>query len=95
LALKAEVTGTCGKTSEIENVASAPRKSELGHRTAAIPMLCTNVELGMPEIAIGEGLARQLHISGNFTFGRVFLAWRHGDSSYKPGGKVIGAVPVS
>jgi hypothetical protein len=22
----------------------------------------------MPEIAIGEGLARQLHISGNFTF---------------------------
>jgi hypothetical protein len=26
---------------------------------------------------------------------RAFLAWRHGDSRYKPGGKVIGAVPVS
>jgi hypothetical protein len=26
------------------------------------------VELRAPEIAIGEGLARQLHISGNFTF---------------------------
>ncbi len=29
------------------------------------------------------------------TFCRAFLAWRHGDSRYKPGGKVIGAVPVS
>ena len=27
-----------------------------------------NVELRAPEIAIGEGLARQLHISGNLTF---------------------------
>jgi hypothetical protein len=27
-----------------------------------------NVELNEPETAIGEGLANQLHISGNFTF---------------------------
>jgi len=45
-----------------------PRKSGLGHRLAAVPMLCINVELGIPETAIGEGLANQLHISGNFTF---------------------------
>ena len=35
---------------------------------AAVPMLRINVELGIPETAIGEGLANQLHISGNFTF---------------------------
>ena len=62
---------------------------------AAVPMLRINVELGIPETAISEGLANQLHISGNFTFCRVFLARRHGDSRCKPGGKVIGAVPVS
>jgi len=35
---------------------------------AAIPMLCRNVKLRMPETATDEGLANQLHISGNFTF---------------------------
>jgi len=35
---------------------------------AAIPMLCRNVKLRMPENATDEGLANQLHISGNFTF---------------------------
>jgi hypothetical protein len=29
------------------------------------------------------------------TFFRVFLAWRHGDTRYKPRGEVIRAVPVS
>ena len=45
-----------------------PRKSGLGHRMAAIPMLCRNVKLRMSETATDEGLANQLHISGNFTF---------------------------
>jgi hypothetical protein len=35
---------------------------------AAVPMLRINVELGIPKTAIGESLANQLHISGNFTF---------------------------
>ena len=35
---------------------------------AAIPMLCRNVKLRMSETATDEGLANQLHISGNFTF---------------------------
>ena len=35
---------------------------------AACPMLPINVELESAETAIGKGLARQLHISGNFTF---------------------------
>ena len=45
-----------------------PRKSGLSHRMAAVPMLRINVELGIPKTAIGESLANQLHISGNFTF---------------------------
>jgi len=35
---------------------------------AASPMLPINVKLGMPEPAIGKGLAFKLHISDNFTF---------------------------
>ena len=62
---------------------------------AAVLILRRNVKLEIPETAICWALASQLHIPSNFTFCRVFLAWRHGDSRYKPGGKVIGAVPVS
>jgi hypothetical protein len=62
---------------------------------AAVLMLRRNVKLEIPETAICVALARQLHIPNNFTFCRAFLAWRHGDSRYKPEGKVIGAVPVS
>jgi len=54
---------------EIENVASVPRRSGLGHRMAAVPMLLRNVKLEMPETVICGALACQLHIPNNFTFG--------------------------
>ena len=44
------------------------------------------------QILLGDFHIAQMFCS---TFCRAFLAWRHGDSRYKPGGKVIGAVPVS
>jgi len=37
-------------------------------RLVGVPLSPKNVELNEPETAIGESLANQLHISGNFTF---------------------------
>ena len=62
---------------------------------AAVPTLHINVKFGAQKVATGGTLTCQLHITDSFTLCRAFLAWRHGDSRYKPGGKVIGAVPVS
>jgi hypothetical protein len=53
----------------LENVALVPRKNGIGHPMAAVLMLRRNVELEIPETAIGGALARQLHIPNNFTFG--------------------------
>jgi hypothetical protein len=60
---------TCNKPGEIEIAASVPRKSGIGHPMAAVPMLRRNVKLEIPETAICEALACQLHIPNNFTFG--------------------------
>ena len=44
---------------------------------AAVLMLRRNVELEIPETAIGGALARQLHIANNFTFAQLHLGEPH------------------
>jgi hypothetical protein len=44
---------------------------------AAVLMLRRNVKLEIQETAIGEALARQLHIPNNFTFGQPEKAMGH------------------
>ena len=51
------------------DLASVRRKSGLGHRTEAIPMLRRNVKFEISETAICGDFACQLHIPSNFTFG--------------------------
>jgi hypothetical protein len=52
-----------------ENAALVPRKSGIGRRMAAIPMLRRNVKLEIPQTSICGAFACQLHIPNNFTFG--------------------------